>query len=389
MPIKIEKIDTWIVDVPTVRPHVLAMTSIRAQVMMLVRITCSDGSEGLGEGTTIGGLAYGDESPEGMKLAIEHFFAPLLIGQPAERPSAVMTALRRQITGNHFAMNAIETALLDAAARRAGLPLGALLGGAQHDRLPVLWTLASGDTAFDIEEAEAMLAARRHNIFKLKIGKRALADDVAHVAAIKKALGERASVRVDVNQAWDLLTAQKGARMLADAGIDLIEQPLARDDRLGMASLAALSPIAIMADEALRGPHDALQFVRDRAAHAFSLKPAQAGGLSAARDVAAIAQAARIGLYGGTMLEGSIGTAASAHLFSTLPQMQWGTELFGPLLQTAEILTEPLTYRDFALDVPQGPGLGVSLDWDKVAHFRRDGPQRSVSRHVPTTRENA
>lgn len=389
MPIKIEKIDTWIVDVPTVRPHVLAMTSIRAQVMMLVRIICSDGSEGLGEGTTIGGLAYGDESPEGMKLAIEHFFAPLLIGQSAEWPAALMTSLRKQITGNHFAMNAVETALLDAAARREGLPIGALLGGAQHDRLPVLWTLASGDTSFDIEEAEAMLAKRRHNIFKLKIGKRALFDDVAHVAAIKKALGERASVRVDVNQAWDLVTAQRGARMLADAGVDLIEQPLAREDRLGMASLAALSPIAIMADEALRGPHDALQLVRDRAAHAFSLKPAQAGGLSAARDVAAIALAARVGLYGGTMLEGSIGTAASAHLFATLPQMQWGTELFGPLLQTVEILAEPLIYRDFCLEVPRGPGLGVSLDWDKIAHFRRDGPKRTVSRQVPTTPENA
>lgn len=389
MPAIIEKVDTWIVDVPTVRPHVLAMTSIMKQVMMLVRITCSDGSEGLGEGTTIGGLAYGEESPEGMKLAIERFFAPLLVGQSAERPAATMALLRGQITGNHFAMNAVETALLDAAARRAGLPLGALLGGVQHDRLPVLWTLASGNTAFDIEEAEAMLAARRHNIFKLKIGKRTLAEDVAHVAAIKRALGDRASVRVDVNQAWDLLTARKGAQMLADAGVDLIEQPLARDDRLGMASLAATAPIAIMADEALRGPHDALQFVRDRAAHAFSLKPAQAGGLTAARDVAAIAHAARVGLYGGTMLEGSVGTAASAHLFAALPAMQWGTELFGPLLQTDEILADPLTYRDFALEVPAGPGLGVALDWDKVAHFRREGPQRTVSRPTPISREKA
>lgn len=379
MPIKIEQIDTWIVDIPTIRPHVLSMTSIHSQVMMLVRLRFSDGSEGLGEGTTIGGLSYGDESPEGMKLAIDRYFAPLLLAAESDEPAVLMDLLRGHIVGNHFAMHAVETALLDGAARRAGLPLSALLGGARHASLPVLWTLASGDTARDIAEAEDMIARRRHNIFKLKIGKRAMADDVAHVAAIKRALGDRASVRVDVNQAWDCLSAQRGAEMLADAGVDLIEQPLHRDDRLGMARLTATSPIAIMADEALRGPHDALQFVRDDAAHAFSLKPAQAGGLFAARDVAAIAQAGRIALYGGTMLEGSVGTTASAHLFATLPAMAWGTELFGPLLQTEEILAEPLAYGDFALAVPTGPGLGIALDWDKVERFRRDGPSRTVA----------
>ncbi|MCP5379291.1 MAG: muconate cycloisomerase [Novosphingobium sp.] len=387
MPVKIVHIDTWIVDIPTIRPHVLSMTSISSQVMMLVRIRFSDGSEGIGEGTTIGGLAYGDESPEGMKLAIDRYFAPLLLGRDAEEPAAAMALLRTHIVGNHFAKNAVETALLDAAARRAELPLTALLGGRIHDSLPVLWTLASGETERDIDEAEAMIAARRHNVFKLKIGKRDLADDVAHVAAIKKALGDRASVRVDVNQAWDAMSAKRGAKMLADAGVDLIEQPLNRDDRRGMAALTATSPIAIMADEALRGPHDALEYVRDKAAHVFSLKPAQAGGLFAARDIAAIARAGKVGLYGGTMLEGGVGTAASAQLFATLPAMEWGTELFGPLLQTEQIFTEPLTYDNFALALPDSPGLGVELDLDKIRHFRRDGPSRTVT--GPTSRETS
>ena len=379
MPITVEKIDTFIVDVPTIRPHILSMTAISRQVMMLVAIHCSDGSIGWGEGTTIGGLAYGEESPEGMKLAIDTYFAPLLMGRDASAPAALMALVRAHVVGNHFARNAVETALLDAAAKRAGLPLSALLGGPVRDSLPVLWTLASGDTGRDIEEAQAMIAARRHDVFKLKIGKRSMADDVAHVAAIKKALGAKASVRVDVNQAWDAVSALRGAQMLADAGADLIEQPLPREDLHGMARLTAQSPIAIMADEALRGPHDAMAFARSSGAHAFSIKPAQAGGLFAARDVAAIAQAGHIGLYGGTMLEGSIGTIASAHLFATLPSLTWGTELFGPLLQSEDILTEPLSYKDFALYLPQGPGLGVTLDMDKIAHFRRDASHRTIS----------
>jgi muconate cycloisomerase len=88
--------------------------------------------------------------------------------------------------------------------------------------------------------------------------------------------------------------------------------------------------------------------------------------------VAAIANAAGIGLYGGTMLEGSVGTIASAQLFATFPNLAWGTELFWPLLQTQEILAEPLRYADFELAVPDGSGLGVVLDDDKLAFFRRD-----------------
>lgn len=373
----ISKIDTWIVDIPTIRPHVLSMASINRQVMTLVFVHCSDGVVGLGEATTIGGLAYGDESPEGMKLAIDCYCAPLLLDQNAEEPGALMARVRTHVVGNHFAKNALEVALLDATAQRAGQPLSILLGGQIRPRLPVLWTLASGDTGRDIEEARELIGNRRHNIFKLKIGKRMLKDDVAHAAAIKQALGDEVSVRVDINQAWDRKTATQGAQMLADAGIDLIEQPLPQSDRDGMRALTANSPIAIMADEALRGPHDAMEFARERAADAFSIKPAQAGGLFAARDVAAIARAAHVGLYGGTMLEGGIGTAASAHLFSTLPALEWGTELFGPLLQTEEILAEPLIYRDFALEVPKGPGIGVRLDLDKAAHFRRDATSRT------------
>ena len=72
------------------------------------------------------------------------------------------------------------------------------------------------------------------------------------------------------------------------------------------------------------------------------------------------------------MLETSVGTVASAHVFATFPKLAWGAELFGPLLLTDEILTEPLTYRDFSLQVPNRPGLGIELDQDRVAHLRRD-----------------
>jgi muconate cycloisomerase len=115
----------------------------------------------------------------------------------------------------------------------------------------------------------------------------------------------------------------------------------------------------------------------------FAIKIAQSGGLLPAHSVATIAHAAGIGLYGGTMLEAGIGTAASAHLCATLPALSWGTELFGPLLLTEEILAAPLRYADFQLEVPTGPGLGVALDEDRVDFHRRD---RTARRHVIAAR---
>jgi muconate cycloisomerase len=382
---RIEDIETVIVDLPTVRPHQLSMTTMKGQTLMIVRIRMSDGIVGIGEGTTIGGLAYGPESPEGMKVAIDTYITPILLQSDPNRIGPTMGAINKAAQGNNFAKCAVETALVDALGKRNRLSASELLGGRFHDRLPVAWTLASGDTGSDIDEAEEMLAKRRHNIFKLKIGRGDPQQNITHVAAIKRALGDRASVRVDVNQAWSETVASKCLPLLRDAGVDLIEQPVAFRNTRGLARLARETSVAIMADEALSGPETAFQLAQSAAADVFSLKIAQSGGLFATVKVAAIAEAAGIDLYGGTMLEGGIGTVASAQLFSTFPRLEWGTELFGPLLLTEEILEEPLEYGEFSLKVPTGPGLGISIDEDRLNRFRRDRAERSF--HVFANRK--
>ncbi|MES2259357.1 MAG: muconate/chloromuconate family cycloisomerase [Pseudomonadota bacterium] len=369
--IRIERVDVLLLDVPTIRPHQLSVTTMRQQNLVLVRIAASDGIVGWGEATTIGGLAYGEESPESMKANIETYMAPLLVGADATSPAARMLDIASRFQGNRFARCAIETALFDAQARRLGVPLSALFGGRVCDSLPVAWTLASGDTARDIAEAEKMLDLRRHNVFKLKIGARTVRDDVAHVAAIKRALGERASVRVDVNQAWEETDAMLGMQMLEHAGVDLVEQPIAAGNHEGMRRLRNMNRVPLMADEALHGPADAYKLATGRAADVFAIKITQSGGLRGAQQVAAIGEAADVALYGGTMLEGPVGTIASAQLFATFSNLSWGTELFGPLLLTEEILRTPLVYQDFALQLPSGPGLGIELDEDRIAFLQR------------------
>ena len=368
---EILSVQTLLLDVPTIRPHRLSVATMRQQTLVLVRIESSDGVVGWGEGTTIGGLAYGEESPESIKTNIDTHMAPMLAGQDPAQPARLMAQLNDRIQGNRFAKCALETALYDGHARRLGQPLSTLFGGRVRDSLPVAWTLASGDTQTDISEAARVLDLRRHNIFKLKIGLRPVKDDVAHVAAIKRALGDQASVRVDANQAWTVSQALDGMRRLADAGIDMVEQPIAADDKAGLARLTQANILPVMADEALNGARDAFEVAGRGAADIFAVKINQSGGLRGAAQVAAIAQAAGIDLYGGTMLEGPIGTLASAQLFATFHDLAWGTELFGPLLLTEEILHQPLSYRDFSLQIPTTPGLGIEIDEEKVARLRR------------------
>lgn len=372
----IDRIDTLILDIPTIRGHVLSMATMRTQTAVLVRIRFSDGSEGLGEGTTIGGLSYGPESPESIRSAIDTYLAPALIGRAADDVNGGVQLMDHVARGNRIAKTALEIALWDGLGKRLGVSVAQLFGGAVHTRLPVAWTLASGNSDTDIAEAEQMIATGRHRIFKLKIGKRAVADDVAHVARIKSALGDAASIRVDVNQTWTLTDARRGLPALQDAGCELVEQPVAARSLNAMAELTRSHAIAVMADEALNGPEDSLAVAAKGAADVFAVKIAQSGGLKRAAEVVAIGQAAGLGLYGGTMLETGLSTAAALQLFATVERLDWGTELFGPLLLTADILAQPIIYRDFHVEVPTGPGIGVALDPDKIEFYRRDRAPR-------------
>jgi muconate cycloisomerase len=110
---------------------------------------------------------------------------------------------------------------------------------------------------------------------------------------------------------------------------------------------------------------------RAAAADVVSLKLVKHGGLLNTRKVAAVAEAAGIGFYGGCLLESSIGAAAHLHVFAGLRELQWGCEHFGPQILVEDLVTEPLRFEDFHIHLPTGPGLGVTLDRDKLRRFAR------------------
>ena len=367
--LKIERVEAILVDIPTIRTHHLAFANVNVQNHVIVRIH-ADGLTGTGEASTVGGPAWGDESVEGIKTVIDRYLVQALVGEDANELARLNARMEMFVKGNPFAKAAVETALHDLVARARGLPMHALLGGKVRDAIPVAWTLAAGETGRDIEEAQEMLRLKRHNMFKLKVGARDPQQDYDHVAAICKAVGDRASIRLDVNQAWDPLTAARWLPRLGDAGVDLVEQPIPRWNLPALRRLRG-GKIAVMADESLGTPQDAFALAREAAVDVFSLKLTKHGGIAGTLKVAAVGEAAGIALYGGAMLETGIGTATQVHTYGVLGNLTAGCECFGPLILKDTITREKMVFEDFTVKVPDGPGHGMTLDEDKLARYRR------------------
>jgi muconate cycloisomerase len=367
----IDRVDTTLLDVPLRRSHRFARAAMTTQPVLLVSIGTAGGVVGHGEGVVPGGPWWGGESVETMQVVIERYLAPVLLGRSVADVGRLQGDMADVVAANLYAKAAIEVALHDAWARALGVPVHTLLGGAVRRSILVTWALGTDPASVVVEEALAKLDAGLHHSFKLKMGALDPADDVARVCTIAEKLAGAAGVRVDLNARWDRLTALRYLPRLAEAGVELVEQPVPGHEIEALAEINRALAIPVMADESLRTPADALRLASLRAADVFSIKTTKSGGLRASAAIAAVAAAAGVPCHAGTSIETSLGTAASLHLACAAPAMTWGSELFGPLLMDDDLVCEPLTYADGELQLPDGPGLGVELDPDAIRRLRR------------------
>ncbi|HKN95802.1 MAG TPA: enolase C-terminal domain-like protein, partial [Pseudonocardiaceae bacterium] len=221
----IRSVRTTLVDVPLRRPHRFATLSIEAQSMVIVEVLTDGGLVGIGEAVVPGGPWWGGESVEGMRALIDRYLAPLVVGEDACRVEYLAAKLDRLVNGGSFAKAGVEMALWDVLGKLHGVPLHDLLGGLHRDSLPVTW--AAGAEPADVVVAELVAKlAEGHASAKLKMGAEPPAADVARVGTIAGKLADRLSLRVDLNGSWDEPTARRWLPALADAGIEVVEQPV-------------------------------------------------------------------------------------------------------------------------------------------------------------------
>jgi muconate/chloromuconate cycloisomerase len=368
---QIASVETTLIDIPFRRLQRFSRFETRTQTTLLVRVRDKQGREGHGEAVVPGGPWWSGDSIEAVQTLIDHHLAPVIAGLRSGDTNAILTAMQRTAPGAHVAQAGLEMACLDLLARTIGVPVAMLLGGFVRDRIPVVWPLASGTLETDLEEIETKLASGEASGFKIKLGALPLAEDLRRLTRLVEAIDRRGTIVVDPNEAWDEAVAQKAFPHLNALRIDLIEQPVSRNQPESLAALTRASNVPVMVDEGACSPEQVFRLAHQRAARVLSLKLMKAGGVIQSRKMAEIARAAGMSLYMGTFLETSLGTAAGLHLAASLPSLEFGGELFGPQLMAADTTTAAIVYRDGHSVVPSGPGWGVSVDPDQVRDHRR------------------
>ena len=245
----IVSLETVIVDIPLKRLQRFARFDARAQSSLIVRIRCKSGVEGIGESIVPCGPWWSGDSIEAMQIMVERYIAPEIIGLPALHVDPIMARLAKSVRGANFAKTGVEMALMDLAGKLAGQPVHVLLGGRARSACPVAWPIASGDHDEDAAEMNHMLENGFACAFKVKMGATEIDADVARIRKLLDALDGRAGLRVDPNEAWQETDALRVMPMLEEAGVELVEQPVPREQMAAMANITARARVPVMIDE--------------------------------------------------------------------------------------------------------------------------------------------
>lgn len=212
------------------------------------------------------------------------------------------------------------------------------------------------------EAATRTLDATPYDVLKMKIGLDPR-EDLARVSAVAEAVRGRAVLQVDGNTGYSIAQAVPTlAAMEATGVLGAIEQPVARLD--DMAQLAQRLTTPMMADESIYPPEDAIDVLRSRAASIALMKLAKHGGIGPVHRIGAIFEAA--GLQLSVAIYYDLIAVAACHLAAALPAVTWPS----PDTDMADsILVTPLRTQGLTMHAPDGPGLGVDLDRDKVEQY--------------------
>lgn len=370
---RVHSVKSVIVDMPTVRKHKLSNTSISHQSYVIVEVRLHNGVVGHGEASTLGGPRWSEESVEAIKANIDTYLAPTIMNHSANRFESLNQKMNRAAKRNNSAKSAVNSALIDAVGKTLNVHASVLLGGEVRNSFSVIWALASGDAEQEAQEALSKIEAGEFNRFKIKLGFGSPEVDMKRLRRLREALPSHTEIVCDVNQGWDEADCIRWFPGLEELDISLVEQPLPAGQVEAMTRLSARSRIPIMLDEGVFTEDEALRAVSMGAGSVLSLKLCKHGSAQCLQRVAGIATAAGVQLYGGCLLESSQGAAAHLAVFATLPELQWGTEHFGPKILVEDLCIESLVYKNYEVMLPDGPGLGVTPDPEKLARFSRGG----------------
>jgi o-succinylbenzoate synthase len=257
------------------------------------------------------------------------------------------------------ARHAVEQALLDLLSQRRGLPLSRLLSEEARAEVQVN-ALLGAQSPDALAEESRRAVAEGYETLKLKVAGRPLAEDVARLSAVRKAVGGAMRLRVDANGGWTEPEAGRALEALGGYHLELCEQPVAPEDPEALSRLSQHAPCPLAADESLALPEVAQRILsHPGTVDILVLKPMVLGGLLPALSLAR--EAARRGLdaYVTSSLDGIIARAGAAHLAAALPSGRYASGLGVGHLFKDEPGNHPFRPVRGRIQLPRTPGLGV------------------------------
>jgi muconate cycloisomerase len=383
---KITKIETIPIRLPTRRVHQWTGLTTPIGVYVIIKLYTDEGLIGLGEAPVLKdwGGDYGKyfgETPQTTVHIINDILAPVLNGQDPGRFESIHALMDKAVRGYPYCKAAIDGALYDVVGRALQVPAYQLLGGLFRERIPIAHSLGLMEVEKAVEEA---LQAKAEGVktIKLKVGvdpKR----DVELVKQIRGAIGPDVNICVDANQGYPTAkVAVKIAKAMEEYNLLYMEQPVEGIDQ--MAEVARRVDTPIMADESAWTAEDVIEIVEKKAADMISIYTTKPGGLFKAKTVAAVAEAAGLKCNVNGSVETGVGNAANIHLAASTGVVTFGCVVpvstpkgkgkggIAGIYYQDDIITEPFEYAEGDVTVSSKPGLGIELDEDKLKHYRID-----------------
>jgi L-alanine-DL-glutamate epimerase-like enolase superfamily enzyme len=337
---------------------------------VLVRIY-ADGVVGTAQIRPISPGHFVADTTQSMVAAIKEIYGPALLGKSIFDIETINGIFDNRLANNPAARAVLDIAVRDAMGKALQTPLYNLIGGCCQPRIPLEWSVSMADDVQTmIDESKRAVDEFGIRVLCLKMAdRRGLRQDIANFAAVRAAVGEDIMIGIDPNTGWTLAETLRAIAELKPMGLGYIEQPIDRRDFAGMAEIRrAAGGVPVMADEALFTLQDAYALAEARAVDAYCIKLYKIGGITPAKKIAAVAEAANIQLNcGGLAVQSQLEAAAGAHFYATFPlsRMMGAAEFVMGLNATAkDPLCPESDFRivDGHVNVPQGPGLGVTID---------------------------
>lgn len=294
-----------------------------------------------------------------------------LIGRRIFDVEAVHSMFELRAPANYMARAVLDIALHDAIGKATGRPVYDLLGGLSQIRIPLEWSISmAADRGKMVEDAQRALQEFGIKVLCLKAGHPdGVMEDVRNFIAVREALGPDMTIGMDANTGWSVAQTLRVLSALRDYRVDYLEQPVKRHDLAGMAAIRrAATGVPLMADESCLSLSDAHAIIAADAADVLCIKLYKHGGLTPARKIAAVAEAANLKINcGGLAVLSQLEAAAGAHFYASRPAahvMPAGEFIFGLGVIGPDPLVPDTDFHihDGHVTPPDGPGLGIQVD---------------------------